>query len=317
MIRTFVLIVLFVFCLNGMNNVSAQSAAPGESEKTTWNGKKARLTLKEDRGIGIRGEIIRTEKNGVVFDPDRSSPFYDASARLYLFTEIDKLVGNDEETLYRSGEAVPEHVQIEETKDEPKSASDSSFIQLNSDKILNGNVELKSPFLRSRYLLFNESTKYDISAVKAFQNEEGYFVKVKYGFFKQEKLAKRVQRGKIDLYSVYVHSGSGVPIFTTGHLSLGVSIPAKVDYFSKNGQDVQKASYGNLKKALFDNPESMKYLNAHRTLQFVAIGMVVAGLTTIIVSVANVEKGGPATARYFYWFRLGSRRLDSSFYAAG
>ncbi|MBI1806243.1 MAG: hypothetical protein HYR76_04225 [Ignavibacteria bacterium] len=169
----------------------------------------------------------------------------------------------------------------------------SGVIQLASGQRLTGKVEYKQPFLAKPYVLLNDSIKYKIEEIRAFQCANGYFAKLP----KSSKVVRRTLQGKIDLYQdvqSYFIPGQSYTVNTPGG-SFVQSTPASfntytLDYFSKNGGDILDASLGNLKTALVDNPESMKYLSEYQTLNLVQWGLVGTGLGMVITSFLTATK---------------------------
>jgi hypothetical protein len=176
-----------------------------------------------------------------------------------------------------------------------RSVSGSRLI-LNNGKTIWGKAELKDPFSAKDYILFNDSLKFDAKDVLAFENDEGYFARVE----NTNDFAKRIEKGKIDLYveysyhfapgisHTYAHPGGSSTMFTPGGFS-----STRYEYFSKDGSPVRDASYSNLSEALKDNEESLSYLRSHRTLSYFKWGSVIAGAAIIAVQLAKMDKETP------------------------
>lgn len=70
------------------------------------------------------------------------------------------------------------------------------------------------------------------------------------------------------------------------------------EYFSKEGVHIQKANYRNLKLALADNPEAMKYLRDYRRLHYLEIILALTGFGIMLRGgnlMNNREQGGTIT----------------------
>ena len=65
-----------------------------------WVGKAPALILKEDKEKIMNGKIISLEDDGVTFDPDKESPFYDPKEKYYPFTDVETLIGEKGELVY-------------------------------------------------------------------------------------------------------------------------------------------------------------------------------------------------------------------------
>jgi len=69
-----------------------------EAEARHWRGIKAQLTLKNNQVL--KGAIVQIDKKGVMFDPERQSPFYDPKAEFFPFNEVKEILTENGETLY-------------------------------------------------------------------------------------------------------------------------------------------------------------------------------------------------------------------------
>jgi len=171
----------------------------------------------------------------------------------------------------------------------------TNFIQLNAGEKKIGKVELHDPFLSRSYLLLDDTTRIEIKDIFAYQNNDGYFVRVP----NSTMLLKRVKQGKVDLFSKTVsqyQAGTSYSFNTPGGMvtntTPGYMTTASIEYFSKGDQPVQDVSYSNLRKALADNTESMKRLDEYRTLNYFKYGLGIAGLGIVVAGLA--AKDGPS-----------------------
>ncbi|MBL7994652.1 hypothetical protein JNM05_04700 [bacterium] len=176
-----------------------------------------------------------------------------------------------------------------------------SFIVLKSKESIYGKVELKSPLFGSEYLLFNDTAKYSIQQIRAFQNDQGYFANLHTGgYYGTQKLVKRTQTGKVNLfttYQMYSTAGSWNSMMTPGgrvtYYNPGTTTLARFDYFSKDTNDILPASRDNLMAALSDNPKSIQLLREHKNLGVAKIVLVLAGLGLIGSAFIGVDKDHP------------------------
>ncbi|KAB2877732.1 hypothetical protein F9K33_15680 [bacterium] len=179
--------------------------------------------------------------------------------------------------------------------------SNQSFITLKSRETIYGKVELKSPLFGSEYLLFNDTAKYTVQQIRAFQNEEGYFANTYTGgYYSPEKLVKRTQTGKVNLFTthqMYSTAGSWNSMSTPGgrvtYYNPGTTTFARFDYFSKDTNDLLPASRDNLMAALSDNPKSIQLLREHKNLGVAKIVLVLAGVGLIGSAFIGVDKDHP------------------------
>jgi len=196
--------------------------------------------------------------------------------------------------------------QVNSTKlstTEKDSSELQEYLLLNNGDMIFGKVEYKLSkklfHKNSGRFIINDSTNYEASKVKAFQNSKGYFAKIS----GEDDFVKREAEGKIDLYSTtYNYGGTGGTFNTinTPHGSFTTFIPGSyggsqtVNYFSKDGGEVLNADYNNLREALKDNPTSMAFLDEYRTLNYVKYGAGIVGLGLIASSFIGVDKeNGP------------------------
>ncbi|MFA6540604.1 MAG: hypothetical protein WCT99_03305 [Bacteroidota bacterium] len=75
--------------------------------------------------------------------------------------------------------------------------ADSSFLHLSTGEKKFSKVEFNDPFLSRSYILFNDSTRYELKEVKAYQNSDGYFAKYP---GRSAKMVKRVIAQKKDVW---------------------------------------------------------------------------------------------------------------------
>ena len=175
----------------------------------------------------------------------------------------------------------------------------TEHIIMKSGEKLCGHVLYKNPTFGKEHLLLNDTAKIDIAKVKTFQTQDGYYGTVDPGFSFSPKVVRRMKTGKIDFYSATNTTympGQSHTVRTAGGSytttsSFGSTMTNVYEYYSKDGSDIKKCSYGNLREALADNPASMKLLNEHRTLIYTQVGLVAAGLGTIAATLATMKKG--------------------------
>lgn len=282
MVRVLLLSILFLSLSGTMDALFSQS------EQASWDGKKATLTLKKGKTKILPGIIIKKKSNGVVFNPDRLSIFHNAPEKLYPFSEVDMLVEMDGDTLYMSEDATAALLRAEALN----AQLGSTFIQLNTGEILHGKVEFKKRALGPDYILFEDAFEYETSDLRALQTEKNRFVRVKGGLFQEGKWARQVEKGEIDIFILEPTAKLTAHYnIATGTISIGVKPEKFSRYFSKDGGDVQKTNFNNLKIALQDNQQSMKYLNEYDRLTNVRNGLIFSGIGIAIISIANAKRG--------------------------
>ena len=175
-----------------------------------------------------------------------------------------------------------------------------SFVILRSKEKLTGPVELKSPLFGQEYVLFNDTVKYSLRQIRAFQNAEGYFATTNEGMYGTPKLVKRAQSGRVNLYTayqMYSSPGSYNTISTPGgritQYTPGITSFARFDYFSTDTSDILPATRDNLMAALSANPKSIQLLREHKNLGTAKIVLILGGLGLIGSAFIGVDKDHP------------------------
>ena len=78
----------------------------------------------------------------------------------------------------------------------------SQFVGLNNgQRVYAKRVQIKSPLLKSNYFLLDDSIRFATEAVKYYQNEDGFFLKISdpYG---RDDFAERLISGRISKYYI-------------------------------------------------------------------------------------------------------------------
>jgi hypothetical protein len=170
-----------------------------------------------------------------------------------------------------------------------------NFILLENGDKLYGKVEKVVPYAGQPYLLLEGSERHDFGSVRAYQDDEGFFVKLRATPWSYE-FVRRVIEGRIDFFSTthltVIDEPYGPPYDRHRPFRMqSVIASEKIDYFSKNGIDILPVNFHNLSDALSDNPESMKYLNDYRKLDILQWGLLASGtvMTLIGISASDYE----------------------------
>lgn len=173
------------------------------------------------------------------------------------------------------------------------SQDSNTFIILKTGEKLFGKVEYKTPLFATSYIIFDDSTEYQLSKIKSFQDNTGFYSSVP----ESMKFVKLIKEGKINLYretvtfsSPGMFSTMSTPGGTISTFHPGTSSSLDFDYFSKDSNGLMDASYSNLLQALADNNTSVEHLKTYRTLSFVTYGLVGGGIVTMIVGLATSDK---------------------------
>jgi len=168
----------------------------------------------------------------------------------------------------------------------------TQFVGLaNGQKVYARRVQVKSPFLKSNYFLLDDSIRFETSAVKYYQNENGFFLKISDPYGGSDDFAQRVLNGRISKYyisktfynnySPYGPYGYG-RYGGFGGYGMGGSNRRNIYFFSKDNGELQSYNYNNLYEAIRDNPGSVELLNQYRKSKYLETGVSLAGAGLLI-----------------------------------
>ena len=202
----------------------------------------------------------------------------------HAFAQQDTTVSKDDQM---------QLVQDSSVVGEDTSAADEygSFILLENGDKLYGKVEKVVPYAGQAYLLLDGSERHDFGNVRAYQDDNGFFVKLRSTPWNYE-FVRRVIEGKIDFFSsthlTVVDEGYGYPFAPyRSYRRRAVVASENIDYFSKDGVDILPVNFHNLYEALSDNPESMKYLNDYRTMETLQWGLLAGGTVVTLIGLSS------------------------------
>lgn len=170
----------------------------------------------------------------------------------------------------------------------PRSVSgqdSSAFVKLNSGSKIYGKVSLSES---GRELIVNDTSRFDIKNVMAYQNKDGYFAKVtKRGLFSTDVFIRREKEGKIWLYNddqTFWYGDSKMrwasTAYVTTHYSMGETPPRRL-------------KVSNLKESLAGHSKSMAILKTHDTLNYFILALLLGGLAIVASSFKGVDKDHP------------------------
>lgn len=200
------------------------------------------------------------------------------------------------------------HAQTPGTED-----ARAQFVGLNNgQRVYAKRVQIKSPLLKSNYFLLDDSIRFATEAVKYYQNQDGFFLKVAdpYG---RDDFAERLIEGRISKYYIsktyynnmygpgYGYGGYG------GFGGYGWGGPSRrnIYFFSKDDGPLQSYSFNNLAEAMSDNQGSVAMLERYRTgkrvengISLVGAGLLIYGFTQSFRQSNNLGPGGLSPAVY-------------------
>ncbi|WP_034256688.1 hypothetical protein [Adhaeribacter aquaticus] len=165
----------------------------------------------------------------------------------------------------------------------------------NGQKIYGKRVQLKSPLLKSNYFLIDDSIRYPVDAVKFYQSDNGFFLKISDVYGGQE-FAKRTVAGRISKfyisrvdYNPYGNGAFGYPRYGGfgyggfGYPGYGYGPSRRnIYFFSKDGGQLQNYTFENLRQAMSDNPGSLEVLAKYRRDKYIDTGLSLAGAAILI-----------------------------------
>ena len=172
-------------------------------------------------------------------------------------------------------------------------AQDTTYVEFIDGTKKYGSVEVVNPFLQKSKIVLDDTTEYSLSQVLAYQTDEGFYRRIEN---KNDKFAKRIEKGNISLYSRAVTNYSPThmpgPGGTSTYVGGGFS-EGSVEYFSKNGSALLKANIRNLKPAMADNPKSMSYLDRRGGYTFLQVIGAIAGVTIVTLGITSQADKDP------------------------
>ncbi|MFZ1977060.1 MAG: hypothetical protein WAV76_03815 [Bacteroidota bacterium] len=205
-----------------------------------------------------------------------------------VFAQQDTTVSNRDQE-----QSIPDSATVEE--DTSAVTEYGNFILLENGEKLYGKVEKVVPYAGQPYLLLDGLERHDFGNVRAYQDDNGFFVKLRSTPWSYE-FVRRVIEGKIDFFSstylTFVDERYGYPFAPYRPYRRHAVVASEyIDYFSKDGVDLLPVNFHNLYEALSDNPESMKYLDDYRTMETVQWGLLIGGtaVTLIGLSTSNYQ----------------------------
>ena len=183
----------------------------------------------------------------------------------------------------------------------------TQFVGLaNGQQVYARRVQLKSPFLKSNYFLLDDSIRYEVSAVRYYQNENGFFLKISDPYGGTDDFAQRVISGRISKYYVsktfynnynpYGYGRYGYGGF--GGYGMGGSNRRNIYFFTKDNGDLQSYNYNNLREALRDNPGSLQLMDQYRKSKYVETGVSLAGAGLLIYGFTQSFRNSANTAGF-------------------
>jgi hypothetical protein len=169
------------------------------------------------------------------------------------------------------------------------------FVVLHTGEKLSGSaLQYEMPILKSSTFQLDDK-QLEASEVAFFQNFNGFFANLnKIHGEKSERFAMRIKSGKVNLFEE-------IPIEIYGKGSLDSSVDElekdmlatgrTFQYYSVAQREVRKATYGNMKVDLADNPAAMKEVKTIRRFQLLQGALVSAGASFIAYSIVQ-QSGG-------------------------
>lgn len=274
--KNYLIILLYVFSVS-LFSITIELSEGGKVEAEIVGISNTQLTVVSNNCIlFIAKPLIKSIKNGeekIALETLEQHSYPEIDITIY--DNILKIVEG-----YIYNQELSEFIQVE-VKDVRTEID--HFVQLKNGDVHRGEIQYKKPFLVAPYVLVNNTHKYKLSNVKAYQTKDGYFRTVP-TILSGEVFARRVEKGRIDLYSrvdIYYNWDTMGSITTT-----------RYDYFIKDKQPLKKANYKNLKVALSDNPESMRYLKEYKILSFVQGGLAITCIGLFIAGISQIEDDG-------------------------
>jgi hypothetical protein len=167
----------------------------------------------------------------------------------------------------------------------------ANFVGLqNGQRVYAKRVQLKSPLLKSNYFLLDDTTRFSVSAVRYYQNENGFFLKILDPLGGREDFARRLMSGRISKYYTTrtTYDNFSRPGFGYGGWNtFGAPTRRDIYFFTKDEGDIQLFTFENLREALSDNPGSLELLARYRKQRYVDTGLSIAGAAILLYGVTQ------------------------------
>ncbi|WP_303312152.1 hypothetical protein [Hymenobacter sp. BT730] len=172
-------------------------------------------------------------------------------------------------------------------------------------------VEVKEPFLGKSYLLLDGQQRLELSQIRYYEDESGFYVRTNLPGSARETTLRRDRAGRISLYSMtrtqyvnngyspygYGRGGYGYPYGFGG----GGYRTTKTEYFSKDNGPVQDLNLRNLSVATRDNAGAQSMLNEARRYRTVTtLSYLGAGALTVAGLVSSFNGGSRSISPLIY-----------------
>ena len=167
------------------------------------------------------------------------------------------------------------------------SAQESSghFVELEDGRKISGKeVRYVNPPFKRPYLLVDSESRFQLSIVKSYQNEKGFFLKGSLPPYGEIGFAKRVLKGEVSVYE------KTTVTYMTGPYAYGGVY--RSDYYTKGNSGLKKVNLRELAIDLSDNAASMKHLKKAKNtgvIQNIFYGLGAACIVYGIASFANQD----------------------------
>ncbi len=147
------------------------------------------------------------------------------------------------------------------------SQADTLMVGLEGGTIIRASEEVRYriPAVGKPYIQVDGEQKFPTDQVVYFQNEGGYFIKLKHAGQGRDRFLRRELEGKrISVYSKERNS----PGYYVGGIYYADPTRQTWNYYQKDGSEVKSLNFANLKLDLADNPGSMQKLEEVKKIRF-------------------------------------------------
>ena len=159
------------------------------------------------------------------------------------------------------------------------------FVELEDGRRISGKeVRYVNPPFKRPYLLVDSESRFQLSIVKSYQNEKGFFLKGSLPPYGEIGFAKRVLKGEVSVYE------KTTVTYMTGPYAYGGVY--RSDYYTKGNSGLKKVNLRELAIDLSDNAASMKHLKKAKNtavIQNIFYGLGAACIVYGIASFANQD----------------------------
>ena len=164
-------------------------------------------------------------------------------------------------------------------------------VVLVSGDTLRGEVDIREPFLRSAYVLIDDSTRYRFSEVLEVRDGSEHYALTHGGLLEATTMYRRVEEGRISLYAKVSGPDAGGLVSGASDLPSHTPSGSRYAYFRKDSAPVLPVSVPHLRDAMRDSPAALSLLEERRRLGFGQFALGMAGMVSFAHGLTRGAEG--------------------------